>query len=81
MKEKELAIHITDSINRIFDHKAFCEQMSKEHRTLQSEFTSLCLDWLLKCREMYEAENYDGRNEYACRCGKVLMDYLEKGDF
>ena len=78
-KEKELAIHITDSINCIFDNKAFCEQMSREHRTLQSEFTSLCLDWLLKCREMYEADNYDGRNEYACRSGKVLMDYLEKG--
>jgi NAD-dependent SIR2 family protein deacetylase len=80
-KEIELAITITDAINGSFDHKLFVEQMSKEHRTLQSEFTSLCLDWLLKCREMYETENYDGRNEYACRSGKVLMDYLEKGDF
>lgn len=80
-KEKQLAITITDAINGSFNNKKFVEQMSKEHRTLQSEFTSLCLDWLLKCREMYEDNRYDGRNELACRSGKVLMDYLEKGDF
>ena len=80
-KEKQLAIHITNELNGFFDRKAFVEQMSREHRTLQSEFTSLCLDWLLKCREMYEEDRYDGRNELACRSGKVLMDYLEKGEF
>ena len=80
-KEKDLAIHITNEINCCFNNKAFVEQMSREHRILQSEFTTLCLDWLLKCREMYEAEYYDGRNEYACKSGKVLMDYLEKGKF
>lgn len=80
-KEKQLATHITNEINCIFDYKAFAEQMSREHRTLQSEFTTLCLEWLLKCREMYEADNYDGRNEHSCKTGKVLMDYLEKGRF
>lgn len=80
-KAKDLAIHITNEINCCFDNKAFVEQMSREHRTLQSDFTTLCLDWLLKCREMYETENYDGRNELACKSGKVLMDYLEKGKF
>lgn len=78
-KEKQLATHITNEINCIFDYKAFVEQMSREHRTLQADFTTLCLEWLLKCREMYEANNYDGRNEHACRSGKMLMDYLEKG--
>ena len=80
-KEKQLATHITDEINCIFNYKEFVEQMSREHRTLQSDFTTLCLEWLLKCREMYEEDRYDGRNEHACRTGKVLMDYLEKGHF
>lgn len=80
-KEKQLATHITNEINCIFDYKSFVEQMSREHRTLQADFTTLCLEWLLKCREMYEADRYDGRNEHACRTGKVLMDYLEKGNF
>lgn len=80
-KEIALAIHIANELNGSFDRKAFVKQMSVEHRTLQSEFTSLCLDWLLKCREMYETDNYDGRNELSCKSGKVLMDYLEKGEF
>ena len=80
-KEKQLVTHITNEINCIFNYKAFVEQMSREHRTLQSDFTTLCLEWLLKCREMYEAENFDGRNEHSCKTGKVLMDYLEKGKF
>ena len=80
-KEVELAITITDALNGSFNKKDFVEQMSREHRTLQSEFTGLCLEWLLKCREMYEDECYDGRNEFACKTGKVLMDHLEKGDF
>ena len=80
-KEEGLAIHIANEINCIFDYKAFAEQMSREHRTLQSDFTTLCLEWLRKCREMYEADNYDGRNEHSCCTGKVLMDYLEKGKF
>ena len=80
-KEKQLATHITNEINCIFDYKAFVEQMSCEHKTLQSDFTTLCLEWLLKCREMYEEDRYDGRNEHACRTGKVLMDYLDNGKF
>ena len=80
-KEKQLAITITDAINGSFSNRKFVEQMAKEHRTLQADFTTLCLDWLLKCREMYEEENYDGRNYLACKSGKVLMDHLEKGDF
>ena len=78
-KAKQLATHITNEINCIFDYKSFVEQMSREHRTLQSDFTTLCLEWLLKCRELYETDSYDGRNEHACRTGKMLMDYLEKG--
>lgn len=78
-KEKQLAITITDAINSAFDYKKFVEQMSREHRTLQADFTTLCLEWLLKCREMFEDDNYDGRNKYACQTGKVLMDYIEKG--
>jgi hypothetical protein len=80
-KEKQLATHITNEINCIFDFKAFVEQMSHEHRSLQFDFTILCLEWLMKCREMYEEGHYDGRNAYSCKTAKVLMDYLDKGDF
>ena len=80
-KEKQLAITITDAINGSFNNKAFVEQMSIEHRTLQADFTNLCLEWLLKCREMYEDDRYDGRNEHACRMGKALWDYIDSDKF
>lgn len=80
-KEKQLAGQITDAINGIFNHKAFCEAMSREHRHLQWEFTNLCISWLNRCRTMYEEGNYDGRNEFACKLGKAVMDYVESDKF
>ena len=76
-KEKQLAQTITDALNTGVGRDAFCEAMSREHRFLQGDFTNLCLWWLEKCREMYEQGNYDGRNVYACKVGKLLTDYLE----
>lgn len=80
-REKQLATTITDAINGCFDNKAFCEAMSREHRQLQYDFTNMCLAWLDECRKMYEEERYDDRNEYACKIGKILMDYFHKGEW
>ena len=80
MIEKELASTITDAINGCFDNRLFCEAMSREHRQLQDDFTNMCLAWLDECRKMYEEEHYDARNEYACKTGKILMDYFYKGE-
>lgn len=81
VKERQLATTITDAINGCFDHKVFCESMSREHRYLQYEFTNLCLNWLAQCRKMYNEGNYDGRNEYACKMGKELWDYIDSDKF
>ena len=77
-KEKRLASTITDALNPGINKRAFCEAMSREHRFLQQEFTTLCIWWLEKCRDMYEEGNYDGRNIYSCKAGKILMDYYDK---
>lgn len=80
-KENLLVLTITDALNTGIGKDAFLEAMSRQHRTLQGDFTNLCLWWLEKCREMYESGNFDGRNVYGCKTGKLLIDYLEKGDF
>lgn len=77
-KEKQLAGTITDAMNGRFSKKEFCEAMSREHRYLQGEFTELCIWWLEKCAEMYEQNNYDGRNKYACQVGKQITEFLKK---
>ena len=80
-KEKQLATTITDAINGLFDPKVFCEAMSKEHRSLQYDFTNLCLNWLEQCRRMYNDGSYDGRNEHACLMGKAIWDYIDSDKF
>ena len=77
MTEKELVTAITDKINVGIGRKEFCEAMAREHRTLQNDFTVVCLWWLEHCKEMYEQGNYDGRNQYGCAVGKKLIDYLD----
>ena len=80
-KEQQLATTITDAINGLFSAKDFCKAMSREHRALQYDFTTLCLTWLDQCREMYNNGNYDARNEGACRTAKILMDHLDNGKY
>lgn len=77
-KEKKLVNTITDVINGKFSKKEFCKAMSREHRYLQGEFTELCVWWFEKLAEMYEQENYDERNKYACQLGKQITEFLNK---
>lgn len=77
-KEKQLATTITDAMNGRFSKKEFCDAMSRKHRYLQGEFTELCIWWLEKCAEMYEQNNYDDRNKYACEVGKQITEFLNK---
>ena len=77
-KEKQLAGAITDAINGRFSKKAFCEAMSREHRTLQDEFTELCIWWFKKLAEMYEQGNYDERNRCGCELGKEFTEWYNQ---
>ena len=55
------------------DYKEFARLMSYEHRTLQQQFTKLCIAWL---RELSETENYDLRNEGSVKFAKSIKDKL-----
>ena len=59
---KELVQDITDYLNTFNSkEKEFCEEMSREHRTLQQNFTRLCLQWIEHCAS--PEYRTDGRNE------------------
>lgn len=77
-KMRKLVSTITDAMNGNFSKREFCEEMSREHRTLQYEFTELCIWWLEKCGEMYEQGRYDARNEHSCRLGKEFTDWYNR---
>ena len=53
-----------------------CE-LSTDHRYLQSEFGKTALHFLGCLAENYDRGYYDGRNEYVCKCAKIMMSALQ----
>ncbi len=54
-------------------YEEFARLMSYEHRTLQQQFTKLCIAWL---KELSETESYDLRNEASIKFAKSIKDKL-----
>lgn len=76
-RNKENAQIISDMVNDFnFNAKGVCEELSKEHRTLQQNFTRLCIEWLKTCASdeyRYDARNADSR-KVACDIDQALYD-------
>jgi hypothetical protein len=53
-----------------------CE-LSTDHRYLQSEFGRTAIHFLGCLAENYDKGYYDGRNEYECRCAKIMISALQ----
>ena len=56
------------------DRSLFCKRFSIEHRTLQQNFTKLCLAWI---NHLSNQDMYDPRNEASV---KVCKEISEKVD-
>ena len=56
------------------DYDEFARLMGCEHRTLQQNFTKLCIAWL---KQLSEAESYDLRNEASVKFAKRIKDQLD----
>lgn len=67
---KEISSYV-NSMNS--DYKEFAKLMSYEHRTLQQQFTKLCIAWL---KELSETESYDLRNEGSIKFAQSIKDKL-----
>lgn len=59
------------------NYKEFARLMSYEHRTLQQQFTKLCIAWL---KELAETESYDLRNEASIKFAQSIKDKLDKAN-
>jgi len=77
---KEVAKAVSSMVNTFGNQnrKDFIEQMSVEHRTLQQQFTQLCMDWLSHCDGLRQSKQYDGRNEASMNIGNTLFDFMER---
>ena len=72
-KSKEQVRQVSDMLNNIiFDYEGFCEEMTREHRTLQQSFTRLCIHWLSTCAS--DEYRFDDRNEASHVIAKALIE-------
>lgn len=79
-REEKLASDIAMALNVFgFDEKEFCEQMSREHRTLQQNFMRLVISWIRCCAE-FKPHQYDERNEDSVRICRKLAEKLNEED-
>jgi len=78
--QTEFASKITDGVNgNIFNQKEFNEAMSTEHRTLQQNFTRMCLGWMEHLAELPD-NRVDLRNKASVETAKKLMKRFQDGE-
>ena len=72
MPKENKASKVTDLLNSLcFDYDGFCRDMVREHRTLQQQFTKLCIEWIKTCAD--EDYRHDGRNERSHFIAKEIV--------
>ena len=70
---KEVVNNVTDYLNSFGNkNKEFIQEMNREHRTLQQNFTKLCMAWLENCAS--EEYRFDGRNEASHNVSKEMVE-------
>ena len=70
---KEVVNNVTDYLNSFSNkNKEFIQEMNREHRTLQQNFTKLCMVWLENCAS--EEYRFDGRNEASHKISKEMVE-------
>ena len=60
--------------------KAFIDELSKGHRTLQQEVTRLFVAWIKKLAEMESSGWYDLRNESSVKLARKILDEIPEED-
>ena len=73
-RDKDAVKAMSNYVNSFnVNYDEFAKQMSYEHRTLQQNFTRLCIAWL---KQLSETEYYDLRNEGSVKFAQSIQDKL-----
>ena len=79
--EVEAARYMADAVNNMsFKGKEFAQEMGRQHRTLQQNFTRACVAWLEHLAEMEKAGRFDLRNEDSCKLARKIIDTTDERD-
>lgn len=52
----------------------FADELSNHHRTMQQNFTRMCVSWL---EHLASQDSFDNRNEASVRIAKEFVDKVE----
>ena len=81
MEKNEKTRQISDIVNStLFYPMEVGVQLANEHRYLVNEMFKMFLHFSGKLAMDYEKGFYDGRNEFACKCSKIIVDSLKESD-
>jgi hypothetical protein len=81
MEKNKKTTQISDIVNSTsFNPVEVGVQLSNEHRYLVNEMFKMFLHFTGKLSIDYEKGYYDGRNEFACQCAKIIVDALKEND-
>ena len=74
-RQRENATKVASMVNDFgFKPEEFCECMTTEHRTLQQNFTRLCLEWIKTCaRDDYRHDERNRASHVKC---KAIVDAM-----
>ena len=76
-ERKQEVDNISNMINKMgFSPTEFCNRFLKEHRSIQADFTHLCITWL----KTIGANDYefDDRNKRSHEIAKMIKEFLEE---
>lgn len=73
MSIKKDVNEVSNILNNMgFNPEEFCEEFTREHRTIQQNLTRLCIHWLCTCAS--DDYRFDGRNEASHVIAKALIE-------
>ena len=78
-ERKQEIENVSNMINKLsFSPQDFCKRFLKEHKSIQADFTHLCITWLKTIgSDDYE---FDDRNKRSHEIAKMIKDFLEKNN-
>jgi len=72
---------VTSMVNSMgHEPKDFVELMATQHRTLQQNFTRVCVAWMEHLARANEQGSFDLRNEASTKLGKIFVENIEEVD-
>lgn len=76
-ERKQEVENVSNMVNKVgFSPKDFCKRFLKEHRTIQADFTHLCITWLKTVGS--DDYKFDDRNKRSHEIAKMIKEFLEE---